>query len=640
MNSDWLHRLAVLVVGLICVVGNVRATATDYYYRATANVSPSGSGRVYVSSTSTRNPAYQSAPMSINGEVTGFFGNKPNQTVYFYATPNATYAFLGWKENGTGDYVSTSPSFSPQKQITSENKANDKRTQFNYTAYFQRVEGLVQAVSTNVQRGWVEISNINNRLNDEVTITAHPDIEQGIVFLGWKKTQSDDAAFVTSDNPYTLTVTQETAGTYYAYFSKPATKVYCILKNHETGKFLCFAGNGSVTKHEITKTYGLTTRTVQDGFNFVNGLTTISESDAVNNPLIVFKRVATTGNQGQELGYLATDVYMKTGNKEGAISTDEMIGNTNYHFTFTPSSKYSNAYRISTSITQSVSVGLTYTATFDSYLRDNGDGSVSMLSFEDVNTATNIDWDVTFLTEEQTAGAFGVTANARFESGGKYYTSMYAPFAYKLLDGVNAYYLHPDEDNYNEKTNTLTLTQIASGEIVPANMPVIIECSSAGNPTGNRLLPVGGSSDYPITGQYAKNLLSGYNQVYSRNGYTDDVNKKYQAVDNVHDYMYVFSIKNNNLGFYHLNGATIPKNKAYLHLHVTFENISEELNQKANNVKLAFGSQFDDDLLNSIRLSNEEADDTDLPIYNLQGVQVKNPEKGIYIRGGKKYLVK
>ena len=73
---------------------------------------------------------------------------------------------------------------------------------------------------------------------------------------------------------------------------------------------------------------------------------------------------------------------------------------------------------------------------------------------------------------------------------------------------------------------------------------------------------------------------------------------------------------------------------------VTFEDISEELNQKANNVKLAFGSQFDDDLLNSINWTNEEADDIDQPIFNLQGVQVKNPEKGIYIRGGKKYLVK
>lgn len=643
MNSDWLHRLTVLVVGLICVVGNVQATAKDYYYRATANVSPIGSGRVYVSKNRTYNPSYQDAPMSINGEATGYVGIKPNQTVHFYATPNASYAFLGWKENGTGDYVSTSPSFSPQKQITSENNANDKRTQFNYTAYFQRVEGLVQVVSTNVQRGWVEISNINNRLNDEVTMTAHPDVEQGIVFLGWKKTQSDAAAFVTSENPYTLTVTQETAGTYYAYFSEPAEAVYCILKNHDTNKYLNFAGNGSVTPHTTTKTYSGVTRTVQDGFNFVNGLTTISESDAVNNPLIVFKRVATNGNQGQELGYLATDVIMYNGVKESAISTDEMIGNTNYHFSFTPSPKYSNAYRISTSITQSVTVlGKKYTATFDSYLCDNGDGSVTMKSFDNVNEATNIDWDVTFLTEEQTTGAFGVTANARFESGGKYYTSMYAPFAYKLLDGVNAYYLNPYEDNYNEKTNTLTLTQIASGEIVPAEMAVILECSSAGDPAGNRLLPVGGPSEYPITGEYASNLLDGYIQIYSSYGYTDDANKKYQAVANDHDYMYVFSIKNNNLGFYHLNekDKTIPKYKAYLHLGVTFENISEELNQKANNVKLAFGPQGDDDLLNSINWTNEEADDIDQPIFNLQGVQVKNPEKGIYIRGGKKYLVK
>ena len=44
--------------------------------------------------------------------------------------------------------------------------------------------------------------------------------------------------------------------------------------------------------------------------------------------------------------------------------------------------------------------------------------------------------------------------------------------------------------------------------------------------------------------------------------------------------------------------------------------------------------------MNSINLFDDVVDDIDLPIYNLQGVQVKNPEKGIYIRGGKKYLVK
>ena len=134
---------------------------------------------------------------------------------------------------------------------------------------------------------------------------------------------------------------------------------------------------------------------------------------------------------------------------------------------------------------------------------------------------------------------------------------------------------------------------------------------------------------------YGSNVLIGYNHIVCQeeNGY-------YQEVMNDKEYMYVFSIKNNNLGFYHYSGATIPKNKAYLKLSVRLEELADYLSDNPNPIKLAFGSQFDDDLLNSIRLSNEEADDTDLPIYNLQGVQVKNPEKGIYIRGGKKYLVK
>ena len=110
-------------------------------------------------------------------------------------------------------------------------------------------------------------------------------------------------------------------------------------------------------------------------------------------------------------------------------------------------------------------------------------------------------------------------------------------------------------------------------------------------------------------------------------------------MENLHDYMYIFSIKNNDLGFYHYSGNTIPKNKAYLQLPHTWEQIKEDLLPN-NNVKIVFGSKFGDEDLNSINLFNDVVEDADLPIYNLQGVQVKNPEKGIYIRGGKKYLVK
>lgn len=638
MNSDWLHRLAVLVIGLICVVGNVRATAT-YYYSANASVASTGGGKVYVSDTDGGTISYASTSKK-EGSVDAYFGADAYQTFYFYASPNPGYTFQGWKKDNKGDFVQTDPYFtvSPKIEGTGWHLIGGwDRTPVNYTAYFQEITGYVKVVSTNPERGYVAISNPDNKIGDDVTITAYPNISKGIVFLGWKTSNSSSAPYITTDNPYSLTVTG--SATYYAFFSEPATSVYCILKNVKTGKYLNFYGNQQATKHTTIKTYDGKNYEVHDGYVFTNGLNTISQEEAVNNPLIVFKRISTTAD-GRVLGYLASDVNMQTSSNStpDAVSTDVLIGDQTHHMVFSQSPTTSNAFRIHASITVKHEW---YEATFDSYLYDGGD-FVSMQSFDNPNAVEGIDWEIINLTEGQVEGAFGITANSRFESDGKYYTSMYAPFAYKLLDGVNAYYLNPDEDNYQEATNTLKMTKIASGEIVPANMPVILECSSAGNPAGNRLLPVGGSSKYPITGEYASNLLRGYNQVYSRDNYIIEYNKKYQAVANDHDYMYVFSIKNNNLGFYHLNGATttIPKNKAYLHLGVTFENISEELNQKANNVKLAFGSQFDDDLLNSINWSNEEADDTDQPIFNLQGVQVKNPEKGIYIRGGKKYLVK
>lgn len=636
-KDSWLQRLTLFVVSLICVVGNAQATANDYYYRATA--SPTAGGKVYVSKYDVTNPSYQNSPMSINGAETGYFGIAPNKTIYFYAQENSDYVFLGWKENGAGDFVSESRKFTPNKQITSTNSNNTYRTQFKYTAYFQQVKGLVRAVSTNLQRGYVQISNIDNKEGDEVTIQAFPDVSKGVIFLGWKTTQSDDAPYVTTDNPYTLTVTG--SATYYAYFSKPATTVYCLLKNTDFDNYLSLVGNGKATPHKITKTYSIYSRTVQDGYNFVDGLQTIPENKAVNNPLIVFKRVASDNK-----GYLACDVEMNTDNKQGKISTGTLIGK-DVLLTFTPSPKVENAYRISTTIHVVIDdlpwpIG-TQEGDLESYLCDNGDGSVSMKSFEDISSATGIDWEITFLTENQVEGAFGVKANPKSKSEeGKYYTSMYAPFAYKLLDGVKAYYLHPGEDVYDEVENKIHLTPV-EGDIVPPNMAVILECNTANDATKNRLLPLAEYSiEQSVLDEYKKNVLLGYNHVVSRNGYTDE-NAVFKEVSNEEEpqYLYIFSIKNQALGFYHYSGKVIPENKAYLYIPVDWETISDgDFETKLNNVKLVFGFNSGDENLNSISLFDDVVDDIDLPIYNLQGVQVKNPEKGIYIRGGKKYLVK
>lgn len=642
-NNSWLQRLTLFVVSMICVVGSLQASER-YYYRYTAT--PTTGGQVYASNDGNSTKDYSSEPVTNTGSKRG--DGFAEVTFYFYAKPDPGYTFLGWKKNGAGDYVSTNRDFTTIEKITSRSDGHyegawynpvwiEDRTQVNYTAYFQEITGIVKVESNDVTKGSVGISNANNRNGDRITITAYPETSKGIVFLGWKTSNSATDPYVTTDNPYSLTVT-ETPITYYAFFSEPAKSVYCILKNHDTGKYLCLSGNGQAIMHRRKGSFSGISYDVEDGCYFENGLKTIPYDETVNNPLIVFKRVSTNAD-GKIIGDLESDVKMVKSNGESskAISTQYLIGNINYPLTFSASPNYPNAYRIYSHQKRTVSGK---DIDFDSYLCDDGRAYASLQSFEKINEATGIDWDIIYLTEAQKDGAFGVNANAKYTKGDKYYTSMYAPFAFKLLDGVNAYYLNPEEDNYDEKTNTLTLSQHPVGEIVQANMPVIIECNSANDPTNNRLLPVTPPNNYSYSYSRDDNILDGYNQVYDRNNYSYEDNKIYQSVTNNHDYMYVFSIKNNELGFYHYGGSTIPKNKAYLNLYPhTWEQIKEDLNPN-NNVKLKFGHNTGNEDLNSINLFNDKVDDADLPIYNLQGVQVKNPKKGIYIRGGKKYLVK
>ena len=659
-KGSWLQRLTLFVVSLICVVGSVQAASYTYYYRYTAT--PTTGGKVYASDDENSTISYSSSAVTDIGFVRSSNDEGEYQPFYFYASPNPGYSFVGWRKNGAGDIVSTSPHYTTSEFITSTSEERnegtwlrpnwvDNRTQVKYTAYFQQITGCVKVVSTNAQRGYVTIDNPNNTMGSEVTITAYPDISKGIVFLGWKTENSESASYVSSNNPYTLTVTQQDV-TYYAFFSAPATSVYCILRNCDTKNYLCVIGNGQASMHtqpiEVESGFTTYTTNVEDGCNFINGLKTISSTEAANNPLIVFKRVSTNAN-GKITGDLVSDVKMikSEGESSTPISTQYLIGNNGYPLIFSSSPKYPNAYRIYSHLTRSVRTGLAsyQDIEFDTYLCDEDNNYVSLKPYENINEATGIDWEVINLTEGQIEGAFGVNANAKYTNNGKYYTSLFTPFAYKVLDGVTAYYLNPDEDNYKEETNTLTLTPIPNG-IVPANTAVILECSSPGDPTHNRLLPRSISNDqnnsdyYAIPPEINNNILLGYNQLYSRDNYEIDYNKRYQSVTNNHDYMYIFSMKNNDLGFYHYSVSTIPKNKAYLNLYPhTWEQISQDLNPN-NSVKLNFGHKTEDGVLNSISLFNDVVDDADQPIYNLQGVQVKNPEKGVYIRGGKKYLVK
>ena len=73
----------------------------------------------------------------------------------------------------------------------------------------------------------------------------------------------------------TITVTDETKGTYYAYFSEPEEKVYCRIRNKGTGKFLSVSGDTPATP--TTQTMG--DQSATDGYKFTNSLKMISAEE-------------------------------------------------------------------------------------------------------------------------------------------------------------------------------------------------------------------------------------------------------------------------------------------------------------------------------------------------------------------------
>lgn len=584
---------------------------------------------MYVSKNSTTNPAYQNSAMSIYDQVDGWTSDGgAYATNHFYATNNEGYTFSGWK-NSNGEVVSTNTHYTASDWVTGKSSfwSGTTRTPVKYTAIFDQIKGYVQAYTTDATRGSVKISNPDNSLYEEVTITAIPDASQGVKFLGWGVSK-DQTTNLIKTNPYTLTVTGKV--TYYAFFSEPATMVYCILKNHKTGRYLSLYGDGKAKEHRTTVQGG---RNVLDGFDFTDGFKMISESQALGNPMTVFKRKSTSV-EGVEEGELATDVEMVSGNTTTKISISALIENTNHSdLIFEPQND--GTYLIYTNIK-------TDNYVYPSYLYDNWttDDWAHLRSTNDMtsNDQERIYWDVFFLTEDQVTGAFGANAKSIYTQEGKYYTTMYAPFAYKLLDDVNAYYLPFSVDSYNEEKNMVTFKEIVSGSIVPANTAVILECQKADDPTLNRLLPV---SDETTITDVSHQILKGYTQLYSSD------NGKQNTVPNS-SLRYVLSIKDDRLGFYHYSGSNMNPNKAFLELPAPLDELAEYLKEHTNtdnlakNITFCFGLPDEEigGITTDIVLSNEIVNESDDAIYDLQGRKVKHPTNGVYIRDGKKYVIK
>ena len=624
--KEYQHRMLCTIVLLTVSLLSVTATST-YYYNVKATATPNGYGKVYVSRTSTTNPDYQETSTS-SGDVS--YIGRPTLNFNFYAqATNENYIFSHWASGSAdGTPVGTSTSFNTDLEISSTTR--NSPTTYNYYAVFVAQEGLIKVVSADESKGSVTISNPNNIENEEVTLTANPDVTNGVLFLGWKKNNQDgpNDGYYKKDNPLVLTANDDTKGTYYAYFSNPQEKAYIRLQNKKTGRFLCIYGNQQATVHNRT----IQGSTRQDGFTFTNSLKLIAKDEAQGNPATVFLRAGNPSGSGVTIGGDLT--------AHGVSYKTHLAKNNNYALTMVNTDK---GVRIYTTFTYS-------SVTFSSYLCDEGGNTqyAVMKSFGEGVDESATYWSLYTLDEANTEGAFGANAKAKFTKDNKYYTTMYTDFPYKLLDGVNAYYLTIPEGGMDEleeefdRHNVVFMPVEGEDKIVPANMAVILECPSVQNDINstsnvtNRLLPLTESVS-PIVDE-GLNFLKGYISLNNR------------KVANDNNRMYILSVNpvNGALGFFHSTGKNMTPNKAYL---LAPEVTEEEEAYYAKKLTFSFGfpeDNLEEETPTGIELSELMVDEEEsTPVFDLNGRKVavgkaseKKLRRGIYVKKGKKFVVK
>ena len=610
----WFSAMLIAVLPVLPAMGG--GMTSTYYYDAHAYVSPSGAGLVYVSKSQTTNPAYatESHTSGNQSSIT-----TPEVVLYYYAKANEGYIFDHWA-SGSADAptpASTEPATNFGRSVSSTSSSSP--TQITYYAVFTAQTGLVKVVTADASRGAVSISDPDNQMNEEVTITAIPDATNGVAFLGWSIGAASDNPndYITTENPYTFTVTAETEGTYYANFSNPLERTYCRLKNNLTGNYISVYGTTKATNSTTTQN----NRTFNDGFIFTNSLKMISADEAQGNPTTVLLRAGNPMGVGSTINVnLSANLTNVTTNLNVPVAYTDLITPSTVNRQSCPltiEKQSDGTYKIYTTVTLKSGNSSIDTK---SYLCDTGTGWARMQTRDYADGADS--WSIYILDENTTEGSFGANTKAKYTDGeGHYYTTMYTTFPYQLLDGVKAYYLPANEStSYDADNNTVEFTEVTTGK-VPAHTAVILECNDVQSGTNNRLLPL--TENVPEIVGESLNLLKGYASV---NGATRANDK---------DRMYVFSVNNNGkLGFFHYSKTTMTPNKAYLEL----PEMNEEVNEAMQRMTFSFGEE--DVTPTKVELIPTEVADDDAPIYDLQGRRVFNTIKGIYIQNGKKFLVK
>lgn len=315
------------------------------------------------------------------------------------------------------------------------------------------------------------------------------------MYSGQFKAWTKDGKVVSTDNPYTFTVTEDNKGQYVATFDKidmANTGFYCIVRNVKFNRNLGLMGISD-------NTVSSSNRYLKNSIMLLE-----SNSDVMHaSPAFVLKITGTSDGTG---GLDNTNMAAQ------GMDSKTIANNKTYTF-----SKHGDHFYIYGSAGNSTAYMVDYA---DAFTQEEGVGNVNhpgLYNGANENDAS-YHWQVIPITRNSTDAYFGAMPSEQAKVGDKYYTTMYTAFPYECLDGVKAYTV----DKINAD-GTVHLKEITSGK-VPSKTAVVLACNST-KPNENRLLPL---LEEPAAVE-GDNLLTGEIWLKDENKTEDEYRKKFDA---------------------------------------------------------------------------------------------------------------
>ena len=376
-------------------------------------------------------------------------------------------------------------------------------------------------------------------------------------------------------------------------------KAYRIKAKYLTGdvRWLKFTENASATDEDLRLTLGLTNLNTEP-----TGYEGTFICHKVNDNEYIF-----TTNKGKFLTWCGNGKENLTG-KESSFASEYTYGthNATLKLANTDIKLHPYASRLFGALTLQ---GYNNTSGYDHYLMA-GETNFGYAGPTDVY-CTNNSSSAFYFEETDYPNVVTLTQATGIDDGTKKIATFSAPFAFTVPEGVNAYVVETVPTS-----STAQMAQLATaGSTVAANTGVILYGATA--ETQVRMIPAtetGASNASSLLGQSAGSTK--------------------QIVDVAGQTNYILASKGGNIVFSKAlaNGENknISMNKAYL---------SIPAGSPVNQFALSFGDEGETTGINAIEAG--QAGSTAAPVYDLSGRRISQPAtRGIYIRGGKKFMVK